>query len=353
MKPMHIEELTQTRSVLGESPMWDVDTDRLFWVDSLGRKIFRAAPDGSDLLEMDVPANLGSIALCRGGGLIGAFKTGLHFVDVDSGALTPIGNPELDLPNNTLNDGKVDAAGRFWFGSMNITEAEPSGTLYRLDPDLSLTKILGNITVSNGPCWSADGRRFYFGDSTTRLITAFDFDLALGTLSRPRPFFSSPFDPPSTVDGATVDAEGYLWSAQVYSGRIVRVAPDGTLDRTIEMTTPAVTSVMFGGPDLDTLFVTSMARPLKADLLHASDTSAAPCLPFTGWAYAGGPNRNSQSNRLRDPAASSFNANSGNKSRPLTPPCGDPLHERSFPQPWALRPARPPAELLVRRGIAA
>lgn len=138
MKPLHIEELTQTRSVLGESPMWDVETNRLFWVDSLGRKIFRAAPDGSDLFEMDVPANLGSIALCRGGGLVGAFKNGLHFVDVDSGELTLLSNPEPDLTNNTLNDGKVDAAGRFWFGSMNITEAEPSGSLYRLKAERQL-----------------------------------------------------------------------------------------------------------------------------------------------------------------------------------------------------------------------
>lgn len=289
MKPLHIEELTQTRSVLGESPMWDVDSNRLFWVDSLGRKIFRAAPDGSDLLEMDVPANLGSIALCLGGGLVGAFKNGLHFVDVDSGELTLVCNPEPDRPNNTLNDGKVDAAGRLWFGSMNITEAEPSGSLYRLDPDLSVTKVLGNVTISNGPCWSADGRQFYFGDSTTRLITAFDFDPALGMLSRPRPFFSSPFEPPSTVDGATVDAEGYLWSAQVYSGRIVRVAPDGTLDRTIEMPTPAVTSVMFGGPDLDTLFVTSMARPLKAELVRAPNASAGALFAVHGLGVRGRP----------------------------------------------------------------
>jgi sugar lactone lactonase YvrE len=286
---MRIEEITQTRSILGGSPQWDVDTNRLLWVASLGRKIFRAAPDGSDLLEIDLPANVGSIALCRDGGLVGAFKTGLHFVDLDTGALTPIRNPEPELSENTLNDGKVDAAGRFWFGSMNINEAEPSGALYRLDKDLSITKVLGKITISNGPCWSANGKQFYFADSTTRQITVYDFDPVAGTLDRPRSFFGSPFDLPSTVDGATVDAEGFLWSAQVYSGRIVRVAPDGSVDRIIKMPTPAVTSVMFGGPDLNILFLTSMARPLKRNSSHQPDTSAGALFAVRGLGIRGLP----------------------------------------------------------------
>jgi sugar lactone lactonase YvrE len=284
---MQVETITSARTVLGESPMWDVDTDSIYWVDSLGRKIFRAAPDGSDLLELDVPANLGSIALCRGGGLIGAFKTGLHFIEMDSGELSFVHNPEPDRPGNTLNDGKVDTAGRFWFGSMDISEAGPNGALYRLDPDMSVTRVLDGVTVSNGPCWGQDGRQFYFGDSATRLITVYDFDPVLGTLGRSRPFFTTPFDAPCTVDGATVDAQGYLWSAQVYGGRIVRIAPDGTLDRTIEMPTSAVTSVMFGGPDLDTLFVTSMANPLKANGAQRPSAAAGALFAIKGLGVRG------------------------------------------------------------------
>jgi len=258
---MRIEALTDVRTLLGESPVWDVDAQRISWVDSLGRRIFRATADGRELESLEVPANIGSMVLRRGGGAVGALKTGLHFIDLATGELEAITDPEAHLPDNTLNDGKVDRQGRFWFGSMDTTEAGPHGALYRLDPDLTLTRIRDGVTVSNGPCWAPDDRTFYFSDSGTGAMTAFDFDLESGSIANPRPFAQALGG--GSVDGATVDAEGFVWSAQVYAGRLARFAPDGTLEREIAMPTGAVTSVMFGGPELDVLFVTSMERALR------------------------------------------------------------------------------------------
>src|SRR5439155_287644 len=133
--------------------------------------------------------------------------------------------------------------------------------LYWLDPDLSLHKLDSGIIVSNGPCWSPDGATFYFADSWSGEIWAYDYDQDTGAVSNRRTFTRIDRSTGGAADGSTVDAEGFLWNAQVYDGRIIRYAPDGSVDRVIDMPVKKVTSVMFGGPDLDTLFVTSMAKP--------------------------------------------------------------------------------------------
>jgi sugar lactone lactonase YvrE len=136
---------------------------------------------------------------------------------------------------------------------------------YRLDADLSLHRLCDGLIVSNGPCWSPDGRLFYFGDSGRKTIWVHDYDPAFGTIANAR-IFAVEEGATATVDGATIDAEGYLWSARVYSGRLVRHAPDGSIDRVLDMPVRDVTSVMFGGPELDILFITSMASSLSSAL---------------------------------------------------------------------------------------
>jgi sugar lactone lactonase YvrE len=139
-------------------------------------------------------------------------------------------------------------------------EEGPNANLYRLDPDLSVHRIDTGIIVSNGPCWSPDGRTLYFTDTWSGEIRAYDYDTETGAVSNRRSFTS--FEGrDGAPDGATVDAEGYVWSALVYGGKLLRFAPDGSLDREIDMPVKKVTSVMFGGPDLDVLYVTSMAKP--------------------------------------------------------------------------------------------
>jgi len=258
---MRIEVLVDVKTILGEGPLWDVEEQRLYWIDSFGCNVFRATADGREVRAWDVPAKIGSMALRRRGGAVLSLQTGFHFLDFDNGETSLIVAPEPDKPANRLNDGKVDKRGRFIAGSMDTMEAGPNGALYRLDPDLSLHKLDDGIIVSNGPCWSPDGATFYFADTWSGEIWAYDYDQATGDVSNRRTFAKVDRSGGGAADGSTVDAEGFLWNALVYDGKITRYAPDGSVDRVIEMPVKKVTSVMFGGPDLDILFVTSMAKP--------------------------------------------------------------------------------------------
>jgi sugar lactone lactonase YvrE len=258
---MDIDVLVDVKTILGEGPLWDVEEERLYWIDSFGNKVFRCTPDGREVRAWEVPEKIGSMALRKKGGAVVSLKNGFHFLDFDTGDCTLIVDPEPEKPTTRINDGKVDKRGRFVAGSMDTMEEGPNGALYRLDPDLSLHKLDDKIIVSNGPCWSPDGKIFYFADSWSGEIWAYDYDLDSGKVSNKRTFTKIDTSTGGAADGSTVDAEGYLWNAQVYDGKLIRYAPDGEVDRVIEMPVKKVTSVMFGGPKLDVLYVTSMARP--------------------------------------------------------------------------------------------
>ena len=259
---MRIEVLVERQSVLGEGPVWDVQEQRLYWIDSHGKEVYRAREDGSQFESRPVPDFIGSLALRESGGLILSLADGFYFFDFDTGKCEKILDPEPDLPQTRVNDGKVDKRGRFLAGTMDKTEEAPVGGLYRLDPDLSCHKIEGNIQVSNGPCWSPDGKTFYFTDSWTKYISAYDYDLDTGELSNKRKF-ADIVDQKGATDGSTVDSEGYLWNAQAYSGKVVRYSPDGKVDMVIDFPILKVTSVMFGGKNMDILFVTTMGKALE------------------------------------------------------------------------------------------
>ncbi|WP_428391060.1 SMP-30/gluconolactonase/LRE family protein [Lichenicoccus sp.] len=248
------------KNILGEGPLWDVEEQRLYWIDSFGNQISRCTADGTEIESWDVPAKIGSMALRRNSGAVLSLQTGFHVFDFKTGECALIHDPEVHLPGTRLNDGKVDRHGRFVAGSMDMDEAGPNGALYRLDPDLSVHVLESGIICSNGPCWSPDGKTFYFTDTWSKEISAYDYGLLTGTLTNKRRFASFE-EIGGAPDGATVDAEGFVWSAAVYSGQIVRFAPDGSIDRIIKMPVLNATSVNFGGPKLDVLYVTSMARP--------------------------------------------------------------------------------------------
>lgn len=259
---MKIEVVVDVKTTLGEGPLWDVEQQRLYWIDSFDGRVFRATADGREIRSWDVPMKIGSMALRKdGSGAVVSLQRGFHLLDFASGDVTLIHDPEPDRPMNRLNDGKVDRRGRFFAGSMDTMEEGPSGGLYRLDPDFSVTRIDSGIICSNGPCWSPDDRTFYFADTWTGEIWAYDYDIATGAATNRRTFTRVDTSRGGAADGSTVDAEGFLWNALVYDGRLVRYAPDGSIDRIIDMPVKKITSVMFGGPKLDTLYVTSMAKP--------------------------------------------------------------------------------------------
>lgn len=257
-----IDVVVDLKTTLGEGPLWDCEQQLLYWIDSADGRIFRSTADGSQIRAWDVGQKIGSMALCRDGAhAIVALANGLHKLDLADGTLTELIDPEADLPNNRLNDGKVDKRGRFVFGSMDTLEESASGKLYSYRPDGSLAVLDEGITVSNGPCWSPDGETLYFCDTWTGEIWAYDYDLDTGAVANRRTFARVDTSSGGAADGATVDADGYLWQALVYGGKVIRYAPDGSVDRVIDFPVRKPTSVMFGGADLDVLYVTSMARP--------------------------------------------------------------------------------------------
>lgn len=259
---MRIDVLLDVKTTLGEGPLWDPEQERLYWIDSFDGRVFRATADGRELRAWDVPGKIGSMALRRDGeGAIVSLQRGFHTLDFRTGDVELIHDPEPGLPNNRLNDGKVDKRGRFVAGSMDTMEEGPNGALYSLSTDFIVTKLDSGIICSNGPCWSPDGRTFYFNDTWSGEIWAYDYDLDTGGVSNRRAFAKVDTAGGGAADGSTVDSEGCLWNALVYDGKLVRYTPDGAVERVIDMPVRKVTSVMFGGPDLDVLYVTSMAKP--------------------------------------------------------------------------------------------
>ncbi|MBO0904817.1 SMP-30/gluconolactonase/LRE family protein [Jiella sonneratiae] len=259
---MRIDVLLDVKTTLGEGPLWDVGQERLYFIDSFDGRVFRTTADGGELRAWDVPEKIGSMALRKDGeGAIVSLQNGFHALDFKTGDVDLIHDPEPDRPANRINDGKVDRKGRFFAGSMDTMEEGPFGALYRLDPDFTVTKVDSGIICSNGPCFSPDDRTFYFADTWTGEIWAYDFDVSTGAIANRRTFTRVDTAGGGAADGSTVDSEGCLWNALVYAGKLVRYTPDGAVDRVIDMPVKKVTSVMFGGPKLDILYVTSMAKP--------------------------------------------------------------------------------------------
>ena len=261
---LRIEVIDNARAELGEGPLWDVAEQRLYWIDSLGAKVHSCNATGGERRTWSVPEHIGSLALREGGGAIVSLRDGFYTLDFGTGACRKLVDPDPGKPRIRMNDGKVDRQGRFVAGYMDYEESDPLCSVFRLDPGGKVTALDDGIVCSNGPCWSPDGRTFYFADTATKEIWAYDYDLATGTAINRRTFCSFPdVGLKGLPDGATVDADGFIWSVSVYEGKLVRFAPDGRLDRWVGLPVESTTSLNFGGPNLDIAYVTSMARTVK------------------------------------------------------------------------------------------
>jgi L-arabinonolactonase len=244
--------VAQTNDVLGEVPRWHPLERALYWIDAFKPAVHRLDASGR-LDSWTPPEKLGSFAPCANGLLI-AGRNGLARYDPPSGRLERIVDPEAGGAANILNDGRCDARGRFWVGSMSKTMARASGRLYRLERG-RLDVLDEDIWVSNGVCFSPDDTKMYFADSHVKTIFVYDFDLAAGTLGRRRVFAT--IDGPGVPDGSSVDTEGFVWNAVFDAGCLLRFAPDGRVDRTVKLPVSRPTACAFGGPDLATLYVTT------------------------------------------------------------------------------------------------
>jgi sugar lactone lactonase YvrE len=248
--------VAHTKDVLGEVPVWSAEEGALYWIDDFKPAVHRLRPATGEVTSWTPPEKLGSMALRAMGGLLLATRAGLAFYEPESGAFEVVCDPEPDLPDNLLNDGRCDRRGRFWVGSMDKPLANPTGRLHRIDSDLSVHTFEREVWVSNGIAFGPDDRVMYFADSHRRAIYAYDLDLDAGEVRNRRVFATVP-EGEGVPDGATVDAEGFLWSARFDGGRVVRHAPDGRVDREVALPVSRPTSCMFGGPGLDVLYVTT------------------------------------------------------------------------------------------------
>jgi sugar lactone lactonase YvrE len=221
--------------------------------------IWRYDPRSGEVAHWPLSLDVGAMALRARGGAVLAASDGFYLFDFDSGSLEQVHAIDTHGGRVRLNDGKCDRRGRFFAGGMDDQEELGVCSLYRLDPDLTVTEVDHGIICSNGPCWSPDDRTFYFADSFRQELYRYDYDIDSGTLSNKRVFASTRQDP-GLADGSTVDAEGCVWNAQVISGHLVRYTPDGKVERRIGMPVRNITSVMFGGENLDEIYVTSMGR---------------------------------------------------------------------------------------------
>jgi sugar lactone lactonase YvrE len=260
-----IECLADVHAVLGEGPVWVPSDEALYWVDIKGRKIFRLSNDG-DLSQWPTPFRVGSLAPRAKGGFIAGTDQGIAEIDLRSGKLQIIANPEENLPENRFNDGKVDRQGRFWAGTMDDMETAATGTLYRIDPDLRWTVIDTGYGITNGPAFSPDGRIMYHSDTARQVTYAFDLDED-GSASNRRTFLQfGPGD--GHPDGMTVDAQGSLWIAFWGGWCLRRFSPEGERLETVRLPVSQPTSCTFGGPALDRLYVTSASIGLDESALR-------------------------------------------------------------------------------------
>src|ERR1043166_4276007 len=207
-----LEVVLQPRAKVGEGPTWDERTQTLVWVDIMGNSVHVYDPASGQDRAVDVGQPVGAAGLRERGGLVLALRDGFGLLDADLGNLKMVAEVEADVPSNRMNDGKCDAAGRFWAGTMAFEVAPGVGALYRLAPDHQVIRVLTDITLSNGLDWTADNRQMYYIDSTTQGVDAIDFDLEHGTLGERRRNITIPAVA-GLPDGMTVDAEGGLWGA--------------------------------------------------------------------------------------------------------------------------------------------
>ena len=269
-----IDCVLDIKAELGEGPVWDAREGVLYWVNIKDHEIHRFDPSTGKDTFWSTPADVGSIGLRQGGGMIVALKTGFFFFD-PPGNFRVIAEPELDLPDNRFNDGKTDRQGRFWAGSLyDPDETKPTGGLFRLDTDLSCHKLVDGIHASNGLAFSPDSATAYYADSRQRKVWAWDFDAAAGTLRNRRGFIELTGNH-GVPDGAAVDDDGCYWLTQPPSGRLVRYDPKGRIDRVVEMPVSQPTCVAFGGPRMDTLYVTSAKYKLPAEKLRQEPLAGA------------------------------------------------------------------------------
>jgi len=258
---------------LAESPHWLGDGRSLLWVDILAPSVNVSNLATGDTRTTPLGELVGVVVPRTSGGFIAATQSGFRVLELPGGEMQPIASP-LHMSGRRFNDGKCDALGRLWAGTLAIDATPERGALYRLDTDGVLDEIEGGFHICNGLGWSPDNTRFYLADSGRRTIYVYDYALETGTVSNKR-VFATFADAEGMPDGLAVDAQGHVWCAMWDGWAIKRLAPDGSLVRSIDLPVPRPTNLAFGGAQLKTLYITTARIRLSATQLAAAPLSGS------------------------------------------------------------------------------
>lgn len=271
-----IRPVTDSVMQVGECPLWHPDEAALYWIDIEGRMVHRFDPASGAQNAWRMPAEPGALARHFDGGLVVALRSGIVRLDTDTqsgGALTLIAAAPYDCTNTRFNDGRVDAAGRFWIGTLYEPRDRQAAQMFCLERGKLHLAWEGGMTVSNGLAFSPDQRTLYHADTTAHRIERRAFDVASGVAGAPSAFRQFPTERGERYggrpDGAAVDSEGNYWCAMFEGGRLLRVAPDGTTQAEIALPLRCPTMLAFGGADLRTVYVTSASHRRPAAELAA------------------------------------------------------------------------------------
>lgn len=252
---------------LGEGPMWDAANQRILWLDIKQGKIHQYNINTQLHTYFNVGEMIGCIAPRENGGLISGVENGIAFIDMEKNIVEHIINPEEGL-SNRFNDGKCDAAGRFWVGTMSKTEEENKGNLYVMETDLSVKKKIENVTISNGIAFNADNTIMYYINTPTNYIFGFDYNIENGDINNQRVVIDLTHES-GHADGMTIDEEGMLWIAFYGGWSVRRYDPNtGKLLQQIELPVENVTCCTFGGTDLNDLYITTASQNMNEEQLQ-------------------------------------------------------------------------------------
>lgn len=267
-------------AALGEGPMWSAREQALYWIDIVGKSVHRLSTPSGRVESRSLPYAPAAVFPRKGGGLLLVTKKGLALFDFDRNAVQSVPVPNIDFSVELFNDGRCDRHGRLWIGTRHTERTEAKGGLYCLTPDFRFTRKASGYILANGLAWSPDEATLYHVDTRLSCVFAYDFEAARGEVVNRRTFIR--YDATGGhPDGCTIDADGCLWIAEVGASRVARYAPDGRFDREIRLPVTKPTSVMFGGSDLSTLYITSMRFGLDDQAL-AKEPHAGAVLAVAG-----------------------------------------------------------------------
>jgi len=272
------------QATLGEGAIWHPVHQRLNWLDIDRGLLFEFDPGSRQNESWQLPAKVGTVVPAAHGGFLVALQTGIHHFNPANGQCRLLVNPITD-PSIRFNDGKCDPSGRFWVGTLHMGGQKNKAKLYRYDPDGTLSVMLEPVSNSNGIVWTSDARTLYYVDTPTSTIQAFDFDREHGSITNQRVAIRIPPEQ-GMPDGMTIDANDHLWVALWGGGCVHCYDPlSGKLLYKVTVPAPHTTSCAFGGPDLNTLYITSARAELPSDQLAAYPQSGglfAVQLPVAG-----------------------------------------------------------------------